>query len=167
MAVRYIHDIDYYYQHFAIRLGQRYKMLISLEEYIDLCKQDLDQLYMISHNKRLGYVTLNDKRILVIYCNAAKCINTCLAPGHMFPVPNRFKNKGVDLVMFNADLRLAFEKINICITFLRDNNGDIRRMYLEKPGNYPVWIYGAAANKFLCKNNGWMAHLVKKLYNQK
>lgn len=167
MPAKYVHDIDYYYQHFAIRLGQRYRMLISKEEYTSLCLQNVDQLYIISSNKRLGYVTFKETRVLVIKCNASRCLNTCLDPGQLWPVPNRYKNKGIDTVQFNTDLRQAFGKINMVMRYLAENSGDIKKMYLERPGDYPEWVYGAAANKYLVKNNGWMAHLVKKLYNEK
>lgn len=55
------------YDHFRLRLGQRYSMDITFAEYVLLCQAPVQRLYSERNKKiHVGWVQFNDKDILIV-----------------------------------------------------------------------------------------------------
>lgn len=158
-------DTLHYFHHFADRLERRYDLGITMDEYLELCKQELNLLYVLTPNKRVGYVTFKGKTILVVRCNASRLLNTCLMEGQPLMTPNKYKNRGISQEQFNGDLDAALSKIEIMAGWLRDNPDKKRAFFTEDIFNSPNWMYGAAYRKAGERDYHWLATVIKNLYN--
>lgn len=59
-----------YFRHFSERLSLRYDILITFEEYVQLCKIPIDVLLVQTSDTRkkslLGYLQIKDKKVKVV-----------------------------------------------------------------------------------------------------
>jgi len=155
--------IEYYYPHFNGRLKERYGFSITIDEYVELCKKDIELIYVLSPNKRFGVLKINDVDVWVIRCNAAKQLNTALHQKGTMPLPSRYRKMGISTERFNADLKFALETIE----YLKDcffTLNDKRKFFVEKPGGFPDWMYGAAYSMSAEFRHHFMVRVVKNLY---
>lgn len=159
-------DMLHYFHHFTDRLKSRYGIEISFDEYIDLCKQDIDLLYVLTPNKRVGYIEIKGKNVMVVRCNAARLLNTCLRKGQPLMTPNRYKNQGISMDQFNNDLNFALLKIEIMAEWISENPGRDKEFFTGNIFNAPSWMYGAAKKKAQNRDHHWFATVIKNLYNK-
>lgn len=157
-------DTLHYYQHFSDRLKRRYNLEISFDEYIDLCQKDIDLLYVLTPNKRVGYIEIKGKRVMIIRCNASRLLNTCLREGQPLMTPNKYKNRGISQDQFNDDLNFALFKIEIMTEWLRENPNKEREFFTGNIFNCANWMYGAAYKKARDRDHHWFATVIKNLY---
>ena len=156
-------DIEYYYPHFNKRLKERYGLFVTIEEYIELCKKEIELMYILSPNKRFGVLKIKDVDVWVIRCNAGKQLNTALSQKGALPLPLRYRKVGVTTERFNTDLKLAIERIEYlkdCFFALNDK----RKFFVEKPGGFPDWMYRAAYSMALEFKTHVMLRVVRNLY---
>lgn len=157
-------DTLHYFHHFTDRLKRRYQIEITFDEYLDLCNQPIELLYVITPNKRVGYLEIKGKCVMVIRCNASKLLNTCLTEGQPLMTPNRYKNKGVSQERFNNDLQSALAKLETMAQWLRSNPDKRREFFTDNIFNAPNWMYGAAYRKE-CERQHWFSTVIKNLYH--
>lgn len=53
------------YEHFRLRLNERYNLDISFKEYVLLTKERVDKIKVTSKNKCLGWLTIRGQKVLV------------------------------------------------------------------------------------------------------
>jgi len=92
------------YEHFRLRLNERYGIDISFKEYILLCNGSIEKIGNISNNKkRIGWVKISGTDVLVVKeIKRDKRISTALYPdmkkiskkiqNNDTPIPNYPKN---------------------------------------------------------------------------
>lgn len=67
------------YEHFRLRLNERYQMDISFKQYVLLCKERVDKINYTSKYKCVGWLTIYGKKVLVAKeTNRNKLLSTCL-----------------------------------------------------------------------------------------
>ena len=70
---------EYHYNHFNKRLQQRYSLSITLQHYNQLCKTDLIIIKSLPKRKRIGFMSIGGKVVLVVMtANKNAMINTAL-----------------------------------------------------------------------------------------
>lgn len=134
---------EYFFNHFKMRLIERYDIDITKEEYIELCKKDIDILYRLSSNKRIGFLKIKEKKVMVIRCNKEKVLNTALLEGGELPIPAAYKREGITREKFNSDLKKALEKIETLKEEMATSKNK-KIFFVEKIKHYPLWMIGAA-----------------------
>lgn len=165
--IKPVDPIAYYYPHFNERLIERYGFDISLDEYLELNNQELDLLYILTPNKRVGKINFKGRDILVVKCLASKCLNTCLINDGLLPVPRTYKKRGITQQQFKIDLEIALEKIDVLVDIFR--RVDKRDFFVNKPLGYPDWMYSAAYHKIEGNENHlkhFLLRVVRNLYRK-
>jgi hypothetical protein len=155
-------SIEYYFPHFSGRLLERYGIDITIDEYKRLCEEPIELLYVLTPNKRFGRLKIKGVDVLVVRCNASKLLNTALTINGTLPVPRRYRKSGISPEQFSDDLRDALSKID----HLRQcfNEMDKRDFFVNKPCDYPNWMYGAAYSKEREFNHHFLVRVVRNLY---
>lgn len=156
--------IEYYYPHFNERLKARYGFEITIEQYSELCKKDIELIYVLSPNKRFGVLRITDVDVWVIRCNAGKQLNTALSHTGTMPLPSRFRKMGISTKQFNEDLKIALDKISYLKDSFIEMGRNQRDFFVNKPGGYPGWMYGAAYSLSADFRHHFMVRVVRNLY---
>jgi hypothetical protein len=140
-------NVDYYYNHFNLRLKERYNLSLTLEEYLEYCNKEIDFIYDISCNKRFGSLKIKGVDTWVIRDNGARLLNTViLIDEQRLPLPIDLRLKGLDGIEFNSLIQNKLKIIDELVSLL--TNGMSRRdLFVNRPFNYPKWIYVAAEKK--------------------
>lgn len=139
--------VDYHFPHFRDRLKERYNLDISLEEYLALNEEPVLPIYYISCQNKIGTVSFKGVELVVIKYMNPKVLKTVLLKDREYPMPKIIKEAGFTKEQFHAGLKAVIKEIeDVKEIFLTKTAKEI---YMTRPGDYPIWLYGNA--HFLAK----------------
>lgn len=155
---------DHYYEHFNLRLLQRYGMNVSKDEYMFLCSCKIHLLYVLTPNKRFGVIRFKGKNILVVKDNASGLLNTALPDDSLSPRPSYIRKMGISTEQFNDDLNEAIYKITE-LSDLYKRIKDDRYWFMQMPQIHKYWMLSAAKKLAAHHPHETLILIVKNLYN--
>ena len=162
----YKNQETYFYVHFTQRLKERYNIEISYEEFFKLNKSVKD-LYRITAEKSVGTVKIKNELVYIIRSRKLQCMCTCIQinaeKNLLYPVPLYFKRIVFNKEEFNIKYDEFRKKILEISNWLKDNNGDAKKLYIENPFNVQYHILASGLNLFKKKEDSIMRNFIKDL----
>ncbi len=155
----------HYYEHFNLRLLQRYGMNVSKDEYLFLCTCKIHLLYVLTPNKRFGVIRFRGKNIFVVKDNASGLLNTAMPDDeNCFPRPTFVRKLGISTEQFNEDLNEAIYKITELADLYKKIKDD-RYWFMQMPQIHKYWMLSAAKKIAVQHPHDPLILIVKNLYN--
>lgn len=154
---------DHYYEHFNLRLLQRYGMNVSKDEYRFLCTCKINLIYVLTPNKRFGVIRFRGQNIFVVKDKASGLLNTALPDDSFFPRPAYVRKLGVSKEQFNEDLNEAIYQITELADLYKRIKDD-RYWFMQMPKIKKFWMLSAARRIAVQHPHDHLILIVKNLY---